>query len=101
VIADGPSPGHWKGLAGLIGATRDWLRAWEEYRIEAEEFRELDDARVLVLSRRTGRGKTSGLELGQMRMEGAGLFQFRDGKVTRFVAYLDREHALQAVGLSE
>jgi hypothetical protein len=35
--------------------------------LEAEEYRELDDNRVLVLNREYGRGKTSGLDLAQMR----------------------------------
>ena len=49
----------------MAEAFRDWLSAWEELRVEAEEFRELDDERVLVLSHFSGRGKTSGLESGR------------------------------------
>jgi ketosteroid isomerase-like protein len=100
VIADGPSPGSWAGLAGMAEGYRDWLSAWEEWRGEAEEFRELDSERVLVLDRRSGRGKTSGLELGQMRTQGAALLHVRDGKVTRLVLYWDRERALADLGLT-
>ena len=70
VIADGPSPGSWTGLAGMAEGTREWLSAWEEFRQEPDEYRELDDERVLVLVRRSGRGKSSGLELGQLRSRG-------------------------------
>ena len=49
----------------------------------------------------SGRGKTSGLEVGDIQMKGANLFQLRDGKVTRFVLYWDRQHAHPDVGLSE
>jgi ketosteroid isomerase-like protein len=54
-----------------------------------------------VLIHHRGRGKTSGLELGQMQTKNAALFHVRDGKVTRFVAYWDRERALADLGLSE
>jgi ketosteroid isomerase-like protein len=80
---------------------RDFPGAWKDFRIEAEEFRELDSERVLVLGHYTGRGKTSGLELGEMRTSGAGLWHICGGKVTRIVFYLDRAHALADVGLEE
>jgi ketosteroid isomerase-like protein len=99
VVADGPEPGSWMGLTGMTEAGRDFLSAWEEYRTEVDEYRELDDERVLVLLRRRGRGKTSGLELGQMTAKGAGLFHVRGGKVTRLVNYFDRERALAELGL--
>ena len=42
------------GLAQAWGA---WVSAWENLRIEVDEYRELDNDRVLVLARKTGRGK--------------------------------------------
>jgi ketosteroid isomerase-like protein len=68
--------------------------------VEAQEYRELDDERVLVLSRYSGRGKTSGLELGQIGAKAATLFHIRDGKVTRFVGYWDRDRAFADLGLA-
>jgi ketosteroid isomerase-like protein len=99
VIADGPSPGIWTGLAGMAQANRDFLSAWEEWHGKVYECRELDGERVLVLVDFKGRGKTSGLELGQMQAKGANLFHDRSGKVTRFVLWLDRERALADLGL--
>jgi ketosteroid isomerase-like protein len=99
VIADGPCPGHWIGLAGMAEECRDFLSAWEEHFIVAEEYLELDDERVLVLDRRSGRGKSSGLELAEVRSKGAALIHVRDGKVTRLVVYWAREHALTDLGL--
>jgi hypothetical protein len=78
---------------------RDFLSAWKEFRTEVDEYRELDDARVLVLVSYRGRGKTSGLELEQMRQKGAGLFHVRRGKVTRLGLYWVRENALADLGL--
>jgi ketosteroid isomerase-like protein len=76
------------------------LGAWEDFRAEAEEYRELDGERVLVLMRRLGRGKASGLELGQFQTRGATLIHVSDGKVTRLVAYYDRDRALADLGLT-
>ena len=96
----GPEPGTWKGLSGMAKAHREWLGAWEDLRIEVEEYRELDEERVLVLVHLTGRGKTSGLEIGQVQAKGADLFHVRDGKVTRLVLYMDRERAFANPGLA-
>lgn len=99
VAADGPAPDSWTGRAGLAAGWRETLRGWEEFRFEAEEYRELDDEGVLVLTHYSARGKASGLEIGQMRSDGAALFHINDGQVTRLVGYWDREHALADVGL--
>ena len=92
--------GSWKGVAGMTEAWRRWLSSWEDFRAEVEEYRELDDERVLVLAHWTGRGKTSGLELGQMRTRAATLFQVRDSRVTRIVGYFDRDQAFADLGLA-
>jgi ketosteroid isomerase-like protein len=99
VVADGPSPGSWKGLAGMAEGSRGVLSAWEQFRSEVDEYRELDGERVLVLHIIRGRGKTSGLDLAQMRTKGAHLFHVRGGKVARLVAYMDSERALTDLGL--
>jgi ketosteroid isomerase-like protein len=100
VLADGPSPGTWTGLAGRAQAARDFLSAWEGFQVEAEGYRELDTERVLMLTRFSGRGKASGLELEQMRAKGARVFHIRDGKVTKLVNYIDRERAFAELGLA-
>ena len=101
VIADGPDPGSYKGVAGMAEAFRVLVSAWEELRVEAEDYRELDKERVLVhIHWRSGPGKTSGQEVGQIRTKGAHLFHVRGGKVTRFVFYFDRDRALADAGLA-
>jgi hypothetical protein len=84
----------------MAEGTREWLSAWEEFRQEVDEYRELDDERVLVFVHRSGRGKTSGLDLRHMRTKGACLFHVRGDKVTRLVFWLNREHALADLGLA-
>jgi ketosteroid isomerase-like protein len=101
VRAEGPAAGTWTGLAGMAEGVRDFLSAWEHYRVEAEEFRELDDERVLAFDHRSGRGRVSGLELGQMRTQSAHVFHVRDGKVTKLAAYSDRDRALADLGLED
>ena len=46
VRADGPLPGRWTGLTGLQ-TWREVIDTWEDFRFQAEEFRELDGERVL------------------------------------------------------
>jgi ketosteroid isomerase-like protein len=100
VFADGPDPGSWRGLGGMAKGARDLFRAWEGVMAETEGYRELDGERVLVLDRRRGRGKTSGLELGRLRTGGATLWQLHDGRVTKLVIYFDRDSAFADLGLS-
>jgi ketosteroid isomerase-like protein len=97
---DGPSPGKWRGVPAMAGAFRDWLSAWEQWTREAEEYRELDDERVLVFATSSGRGKSSGLEVGQIA-HGADMFRVRGGKVTKIVTYWDRKRALADLGLTQ
>ena len=101
VIADGPAPITRTGLAGMAEAWGEFLHAWEGFRHGVDEYRDLDDERVLALVHWGGRGKTSGLEVAQMATRAAVLFHVRAGEVTRVVAYLDREHAFTDLGLSE
>ena len=101
VWADGLSPGTWTGIAEMAEGYRDWMSAWEEYSVRAEDYRELDAERVLVLTLIRGRGKASGLELGHdLRDSGAAVFHLRDGKVTRFIMYTDRDRGLADLGLA-
>jgi ketosteroid isomerase-like protein len=96
----GAADGTWTGLAGMAEGFRTFLSAWDEFRVEVEEFRELDGERVLVLTRLSGRGKTSGIDLGEMRAKGADILHIHDGKVTRFVLYSDRESGLADLDLA-
>jgi ketosteroid isomerase-like protein len=97
---DGPQPGAWRGRAEMMASFRDFLDAWEDFTVEVEDYRQLDDGCILALVRHSGHGKTSGVELAQVE-GGANLLHFRDGKVVRFVAYWDRDRALADLGLEE
>lgn len=100
VFSDAPGPGHWVGREAVALGWREFLATWDGYRIEAEEYRELDKERVLALVTLFGRGRTSGLELGETGAKGAVLFCVRDGMVRRLVGWSDRERAFADLGLS-
>jgi hypothetical protein len=73
---------------------------WEGWRVEAVEYLELDHDRVVVLVDYGGRGRTSGLEIAQIRTKGLTMFQIRDSKVARLVFYLARDRGLADLGLA-
>jgi len=90
---------------GLAGVTRDpetrssrlreWLSPWEEWRCEAEDYVASGD-HVVVLTRYTGRGKESGVDVDT---RGAHLWTLRDGKAVRLEVFSSRARALEAGGL--
>src|SRR5689334_20866608 len=86
VVADGPEPGSWLGVAGVAQGARAILSPFEEARVQAVEYRELDGRRILVLVNSSGRAKKSGVALEQ-HAKAADLFHVRDNKVTKLVAY--------------
>jgi ketosteroid isomerase-like protein len=97
--AEGPEPGTWTGRTEIARAWRDYLSLWEDFRLAADEFRELDDERVLVLGHRTGQAKASGVDLAQVHNRTATLFEIHDRRVTRLAVYWDRDRPFADLGL--
>ncbi len=56
-----------KGETAMAEGWREFLTAWVGYTVQADEYRDLDDERVLVLLHAGGQGKMSGVELGLTR----------------------------------
>jgi hypothetical protein len=98
VFVDGPDPGGWRGLGEVAEGWRSFLSTWEEWHVEVEEFREIDDEHVLVPLRLSGRGKTSGVE---MTATAANVYTLRSGLVLKMVLYWNRDGALADLGLKE
>ena len=94
----GPNSRSVKGIEALRERIRDFRNGFSEWRIDAETCRELEDGRVLVLSRVTGRGGASGMRIGETR---ATLLEFEGGKVVRYVTYWDRGQGLADFGLED
>ena len=97
VTVGGPEPGTVKGSAAVRERFRDFLSAWQQVHPEVEEYREIDDERVLVLVHRVARGKMSGLEL--VQASGAELLHLQDSRVIKFTWFWDRDRALADLGL--
>lgn len=97
VVVGGPEPSSRRGLEAIAPSSDAFLALWEEFRVVAEEYRELDGERVLVLTRNIARGMISGVEIDQRR---ASVFEFAGGRVVRIVNYWERERALADLGIA-
>jgi ketosteroid isomerase-like protein len=73
------------------------LEAWEERRLEAEEYLDAGDD-VVVLLHEYRRGRGSGVEL---ETKTAVVVAVSGGRVIRIQGYMDRDAALKAAGLSD
>jgi ketosteroid isomerase-like protein len=71
------------------------LEAWEERRLEAEEYIDAGD-NVVVLLHEYRRGRGSGVEL---EAKTAVVVAVSGGRVVRIQGYMDRHAALEAAGL--
>jgi ketosteroid isomerase-like protein len=82
----------YRGRAGLELWFVEASDTWQSFIVIADELRDLGN-RVLGLGRITGRGRHSGLELdAPMGM----IVDFRGGRISRAMNYLDRGEALRA-----
>ncbi len=88
VLADGPTAGSAKGREAAGRLWGEHLAAFEDFRTLVEEVEVIAD-----VTTNTGRGKASGMEVGQIPTAGANVIHLQDGKVTKLVAYWDRERA--------
>ena len=91
---------EYKGIEEMARGWGEFLSAWKNLRTVVEEFRELDDGRILVLVRNTGEGKHSGLDVASLAGQGANLFEIRGGKVVRLEVFGHRQSGLEAAGLA-
>jgi ketosteroid isomerase-like protein len=95
-IVGGPERAVYHGLRGNEQFWSDVDEAWADFRIEAEEFRDLGE-QVLVLGRAFARAEGSGIALDEPV---AWLAAVRDGQIVRFRSFSNQREALDAAGLT-
>ena len=92
----GPIAGGYLGTAAIEAGWRALLETLDNVKPQAQEIRDIDEERVLVLSCLRGRDKDSGEPVEQLR---ANLFRIRDGRVVRLIFYWNRGRAFADLGL--
>jgi uncharacterized protein len=93
----GTAAGTRHGPEGFLRANEEVLEAFEDYRVETEDFIDAGEA-VVVPVRISGQGRASRAKQ-EARL--AHLWVLRNGKVIRGEVYRTTEEALQAAGLRE
>ncbi len=87
--------GH-AGVRRYMAAVYD---AFDEYRPEVEDVRDVGEFQVLTLAIEHGRGRGSGARVEANRT--AHLWTLSNGKAVQLDLFLDRARAFEAAGLSE
>ena len=97
IHVDQAGQGAYRGHEGAIKSLVDWTEDFDDFKVIPEEFLGNGD-HVVVRTRQTGRGKSSGVPM-------EGLFWFvyemREGKAVRVDVLVTEQAALEAAGLSE
>jgi ketosteroid isomerase-like protein len=87
----------YRGYEGVRQWVRDIDEALLDIRLELPEIRDLGD-RIVAIGRLRARGKASGAET---ESPFGCVVEWKSGKATRVVSFLDRKEALEAAGLRE
>jgi ketosteroid isomerase-like protein len=92
----GEGAGAWTGLDAMSEAVEEILGSTGPIRAQAERYHDIDEERVLVLTRWTSTADDAEPETELLR---ANLFRVRGGKVVRLIFYWDRARAFTDLGL--
>jgi ketosteroid isomerase-like protein len=87
-----------RGRDAMQSSLNALFDAWETYRLEPEEVREVAGGRVLAVVREVARGRSSGVEVAS---RWGYLITVRDGEIVRVEAYRDADKALEAVRMED
>ncbi len=93
-----PEAGVYRGIEAVREYWGRFTGSFDEFAFEPEDFVDLEGDKVLILLRLMTRGKDSGATV---ETRPGWIFTIRDRRTVRIDAFLDREEALEAAGLSE
>jgi ketosteroid isomerase-like protein len=99
IVWDSPDfldQGTYHGREGVARFLSHIPETWSNFRVIGEEFIDVSEDKVLVLSRLKGNARIGGAPFEQ---EVAHVWTLHDGKVVHMRIYRDRAAALEAVGL--
>lgn len=91
-------PQHLRGVPEIIEGWERFSRPWADLALEALEFIEAPDDRVVTAMRQSGRERESGIS---MEVHFFDVWTIRDGKVRKLEIFRHRADALEAAGLPE
>jgi ketosteroid isomerase-like protein len=90
--------GELHGPEAVRRHAQDWFDMFDDLAVVAEEVIDAGDDRVVAVLRMTGRAKVSGIET---EIPFSVVYTLRDGKIVQGREYMEKEQALEAVGLRE
>src|SRR5204863_479952 len=87
-----------RGQQGIRDYFATLGEVFDDVRVEIEEMTDAGEDRLVVVVRVTGRGRGSGANVEQRNTQ---VWTFGDTKIARIDSYMNRNDALEAVGVSE
>lgn len=88
--------GIYRGHAGVRRLMKENAALWDDIEVEVDDVIEAGEDRVVAFIRAKGRGRNTGVGV---ELAGAQVWTLRDGKGLSVRFHLEREAALEAVGL--
>jgi ketosteroid isomerase-like protein len=90
--------GGMRGHDAIRRYIEDWSDHFDNLTLAPQEFVEIDDERVMVLQRLSGRAKHTGIET---ELTFFVIYTIREGRFVKVREYTTRQEALDALALSE
>jgi ketosteroid isomerase-like protein len=90
--------GEWRGHEGAVGFVANQMEVLADMWLRVDDYVHVDDDCLVAAITFGGRARHTGLEV---ELHPLHVFTLRDGKAVRWQVFLEREQALEEVGLRE